>query len=95
MDVKKIIMDRQHLRFVILEKLYWKWFESSRSLIGTKKEIYGKVLTDEHLAVAYLHEKGFITIDVSENPTNPREEKLILTITATGIDYVEEHILNS
>ncbi|WP_411343521.1 hypothetical protein ACE3MZ_18160 [Paenibacillus sp. WLX1005] len=95
MDIKKIIKDRQQGRLTILEQLYWKWFEPSQSLIGTTKEIYGKILTDEHLAVAYLREKGLIDIDVIENPPDPREEKLVLTITAIGIDYVEDHILTS
>ncbi len=94
MDVKQTIKDRQKLRLMILENLYWNWFEHTQPIIGSKKEIYGKILTDEHLAIAYLREKGFININVIENSVNPREEKLILTVTAKGIDYVEDHILN-
>ena len=89
MDTKQIIKERQKLRLRLLEQLYWKWFENSQPIIGTKKELYGKILTDKHLAIAYLREKGFIAIDVIENPSDPREEKLSSSLFNKG-SYKED-----
>lgn len=96
MDISKI-HERQELRCRILKKLYellhaggpeWPSSNNVEGLIGTKKELY--IDNEHHKAYHYLHTKGYIQISsLTPNAKRSDDERLVVMITADGIDYIE------
>jgi hypothetical protein len=83
-DIEKI-KERKKIRKEILEELYELWFNTeSSALVGTKQQIYQES-SERQNAFHYLLSMEFIDISTLG-------ERLVIRITAKGIEHVEIHI---
>ncbi|WP_226000875.1 hypothetical protein [Paenibacillus sp. BJ-4] len=90
-DAEKV-RERKKLRLDILGELYQIWFsgEENNMLFGSKEDIYQKRNTERHLAFHFMFEMGFIHI--SPMGGKGMDEKLSISITAKGIDFLESNL---
>ncbi len=93
---KTSILERKKLRYVFLEQLYWKKFDNrtNDSMHGTKEEIYIYPDSEIQKALTYLNDKKWIEVQELE-PTKDFPDELSISITASGIDIIEEQLLNN
>lgn len=87
-DVQEVC-SRIKLREKILQELYVLWFSAGPdALTGTKKELYPD--SEHHKVFHYLPSSDLVNISSFGEPS---AEKLTIFISAKGIDYVEERLL--
>ncbi|WP_322907913.1 hypothetical protein [Paenibacillus campi] len=93
-DQKSLIVERQKLRWMFLEQLYWKSFatRTNISIQGTKEEIYAHPDSEMQRAITYLHDKKWIDIHEFDS-TEDFPHEISIFITALGMDVVEETLL--
>lgn len=93
---------RKSIRKRILEHLYelyysggpeWPSKNKVEGIIGSKKELY--IDNEHHKAYHYLFTKGLIEItSLTPNAITSEDERLAIMITAKGIDFIEEIVLD-
>lgn len=86
---KEIVSERIYLRTGILENLYALWFKENPMLVTTKEMFYQHSDIEQHRAIVYLLDKGYIAV----TPLDDSSDEITITITTDGIDAFEKRVL--